>query len=127
MMFLGLIVAGFAAYWVYNDAKGFGYDNGSAAMWALGTFLLLIVVLPLYLVIGRKPQYKRREEPTIDIEGTAVEDTMLCPMCGGKVRQDYNACPYCSHTLQPKCTQCGRDLEREWRTCPYCQTPTPGK
>ncbi|MBP2649282.1 MAG: hypothetical protein H6Q74_107 [Firmicutes bacterium] len=127
MMGLGLAIAAIAAYWVYNDAKGRGHDTGSAAMWAVGTFAFLIVCLPLYLIFGRKPNLRKRDEDAFDIEGCAVEELMHCSMCGGKVKIDFKACPYCGHTLKPKCEHCGRELEREWRICPYCQTPAPVK
>lgn len=49
--FLGLIIAAVVAYYVYDDANKRGM-NGFG--WAAGTFLLMIVFLPIYL-ITRKP------------------------------------------------------------------------
>jgi len=127
MMLLGLVIAGLAAYWVYKDAIERGHDLNSAILWAVGTFAILIVFLPLYLIFGRNPKTPRRPEPIIDIEGCPVEDITDCTMCGAKIKRDFKACPYCGHTVNPTCTQCGHMLEREWRVCPYCQTPTPVK
>lgn len=121
MSLFGIVIAGLAAYWVYNDAKGRGHEKGTAIMWSVGTFVLLIIFLPLYLIFGRKPKLTRREEPVIDIESVPADQLMHCPMCGKKVQNDFKTCPYCSHTLNPKCEQCGRELNREWRTCPYCE------
>lgn len=126
---LGLVVAFIAAYWVYNDARGRGHELGTALLWSLGTLAALVIFLPLYLLFGRKPAMtgagrSRREEIIIDVESAPVEETMNCPMCGGKVKEDYKACPFCSFTLKPKCQSCDRELNREWKTCPYCQAPT---
>jgi RNA polymerase subunit RPABC4/transcription elongation factor Spt4 len=127
MSLFGVVIAGAAAYWVFNDAKGRGHENGTAIMWSIGTFALLIIFLPLYLVFGRKRMVTRREEPVVDIEAVPVDQIMFCPMCGKKVQNDFVTCPYCSHTLNPKCVKCGRDLNREWRTCPYCEAQATSK
>lgn len=129
----GFIISFVAAYWVYYDARGRGHELGTAMLWSLGTLAALIIFLPLYLLLGRKQPpmdrngRSRREEIIIDVEAAPVEETMHCPMCGGKVKEDYKACPFCSFTLKPQCGSCGRELNREWRTCPYCQAPATHK
>lgn len=127
MHVLILIAGVIAAYWLYNDARRFGYGTGTALLWAAGTIPFPYVFLPLYLVFGRKPQAVRRPPEVVDVEGVPVEETMICPMCGGKVKEEYKACPYCSHTLKPQCASCGRELRRDWKTCPYCQAPAEPK
>lgn len=127
MGMIGFLLAAFAAYWVYTDAKEHGYGSGAAAGWAIGTFLLLIVFLPVYLIFGRRGRLKYRQEQNdpdiIDVTGTVVEDTFPCKMCGGKVKEEFSVCPYCGFSLRPKCKSCEREMERSWTTCPYCQTP----
>jgi len=126
MMTFGLVIAFIAAIWVYSDARGRGYASLPAILWSLGTFLLLIVVLPLYLLIGRRQQPaapRRRESPIIDVEASVVEDMINCPMCGRQVKEDFNVCPYCGYSLRPKCASCGSEVRREWQTCPNCQAP----
>ena len=44
---IGLVIAGAAAAWVYTDANKNNMDNG--VIYAIVTFLLLIVGLPVYL------------------------------------------------------------------------------
>ncbi|WP_371380717.1 zinc ribbon domain-containing protein [Sporomusa aerivorans] len=128
MMTLGLVIAAIAAYWVYNDARGRGHEMSTALLWSIGTLAALFIFLPLYLLLGRKPQFKaRRNDDIIDVEATPVEETIKCPMCAGKIKEDYKACPYCGFTLKPACTSCGKELNREWRVCPYCQTATDAK
>jgi len=127
MTIIGLAIAALAAYWVYSDARGRGHGSTTALLWSLGTLFMLVVFLPLYLIFGRRLTPARRGEPAIDIEGVPVEELMHCPMCGSKVKEDFKVCPYCSHTLKPKCEKCGQDMNREWRTCPYCDTPVNSK
>lgn len=122
---VSLLIAFVAAYWVYNDAKNRGHESSTAILWALGTFAMLIVFLPLYLIFGRKTPIKKapRDENIIDVEATVVEDSINCPMCGSKVKEDFKICPYCGYTLNPKCENCGQELKRDWKVCPNCQTP----
>ena len=130
---ISLLLAGFAAYWVFNDAKARGNSTTYCAIWAAGTFFLLIVFLPLYLLFGRKSP--KREQPakiqdpnTIDVEAKVVEEAdMTCPMCAKPVKEEFVVCPYCGNTLKPKCANCGRSLNREWTECPDCNTPAARK
>ncbi|MDD4320287.1 MAG: hypothetical protein PHH31_01875 [Acidaminococcaceae bacterium] len=46
MLSIGTIVSLGFAYYVYQDAKKRGLDDG--ALWAVATFLAWIVVLPIY-------------------------------------------------------------------------------
>lgn len=125
MMTISLLIAAFAAYWVYNDSRRLGHERGTALMWSLGTLVFMIVFLPLYLIFGRKPRSVSRPADVVDVEATPVGEgeTMHCPMCGGKVKEEFKTCPYCSHTLKPKCEKCGQELRRDWKTCPYCEAP----
>lgn len=129
MMTISLLIGAVASYWVYNDARGRGHDLGSALLWAVGTLAALIIFLPLYLLIGRRsPMKPRRNADIIDVEATRVdEETIKCPMCASKIKEEFKICPYCGFTLKPACAACGKELNREWRVCPYCQTPTESK
>lgn len=49
---IGLVIGVALAVWVYIDAEKRGM---SAIGWSIGTFLLCIIFLPLYLII-RKPK-----------------------------------------------------------------------
>jgi len=123
---ISLLIPILAGCWVYNDAKTRGQTTKSAFLWAAGTVAMLIVFLPLYLIIGRRQQQPMRprqnDEKTIDVEATVVEETVACPMCASKVKEDYKICPYCGYTLTPKCEICGQELKREWKNCPNCNT-----
>lgn len=129
---ISLVIAGFAAYWVFNDAKSRGNSSTYATAWAAGTFFLLIIVLPLYLLFGRKSPKRAipqsTDADTIDVDAKVVEEPdMHCPMCAKPVREDLIICPYCQNTLKPRCTNCGRELSREWAACPDCGAPAKRK
>jgi hypothetical protein len=49
---IAIVIDLLIAIWVYRDAQGRGMN---AILWAIGTFLLCIVFLPLYLIM-RKPR-----------------------------------------------------------------------
>lgn len=50
LAWIGLILI---SLWVYQDAERRG---NNATTWALGTFLLVIIVLPLYLLMRNEEQ-----------------------------------------------------------------------
>lgn len=67
---LVLVISLAVSLWVYSDAKKRG---ASATAWAVGTFLLLIVFLPLYLIVRPKPQSEL--QPT-------TSQPKICANCG---------------------------------------------
>ncbi|MEW6718043.1 MAG: zinc ribbon domain-containing protein [Chloroflexota bacterium] len=50
-----------------------------------------------------------------------VEAQLLCPSCGGNLREEYTWCPTCGTALtsQP-CTFCGQLLSNRDQNCPHC-------
>ena len=50
---IGLAIAIAIASWVYKDAEKRGMGT-NAYLWAIGTFLFCIVVLPIYLIVRNK-------------------------------------------------------------------------
>ncbi|MDD4601137.1 hypothetical protein SDC9_09156 [bioreactor metagenome] len=126
MVSIGFLIAFMIAFWVFNDARKRGHEIGSALLWSIGTCALVVLVLPLYLMFGRRPQVNiNKDRDVIDIEATVVsESSISCTMCGHKVNDDFNVCPYCGFTLRPKCKECGHQLSRSDKNCPNCQLPT---
>lgn len=128
MHYIGTIVGLLAALWVYHDAKKFGHTALSATMWAVGTFMLLIVVLPLYLFLGRKQVMKKAaQDDVIDIEGQVVVNTISCPMCGRNIPEDSQRCPFCDFSIIRTCSKCGAEVGREHTICPHCSTTLDNK
>ncbi len=55
LAWIGLILV---SLWVHKDAEKRG---NNATVWAIGTLLMLIIVLPLYLIM-RNEKYELRQE-----------------------------------------------------------------
>ena len=124
-MGLSMLIGLVAAFFVYSDAQKRGNSFFASLLWAVGSAAIPIVIVPLYLLLGRKannlPGRRDSDPDIIDIEATVVEDTVPCPMCAKKVGEDFLVCPYCGHTLRPICKSCGQEVSRECKTCPNCQ------
>ena len=57
MELVGIVIAVMAALFVLVHARIRRLPLWQAAIWSIGTFLLLIVVLPVYLLVhGREPR-----------------------------------------------------------------------
>jgi len=59
---VGIVIAVIGALFVLFHARIRNLSVGTAVGWALGTFFLLIVALPVYLLIhGREPKHRENE------------------------------------------------------------------
>jgi len=78
-----------AAVWVYFNARKRYESAGTAFLWALGVFLMLIIFLPLYFIVRPRPLEEQRA-------------VVYCKSCG-----QYNpmGSEYCKH--------CGTQLTQE--------------
>lgn len=71
------------AWWVYRDSRArFGRRRNEPLLWAIGTFFLLILVLPFYLLFARPP-------------GNLVR----CPSCGAGTLSHRATCLHCDHPI----------------------------
>lgn len=125
MVSISFIIGLLCAYWVIQDSRSRKSDFGSILVWSLGTILAWYLFVPMYLIFGRKKKKKssQPEDDVIDVEATAVEETLTCPHCGKQAKVGYKHCPYCGKMLRPVCEHCGREVDQYWRTCPYCHEP----
>jgi uncharacterized membrane protein len=90
MEVIGLLIALIVAIWVYSDAKKRGKSSGSAFLWFLGTFLLLIVFLPIWLIT----------RPKLPSELPTTSTPQLCVHCGKYYEGNPSYCPNCGHELK---------------------------
>ncbi|MBU2703261.1 putative RNA-binding Zn-ribbon protein involved in translation (DUF1610 family) [Sporomusaceae bacterium BoRhaA] len=129
MIHISFLIGLLFAYWIYRDAKSRGSSLGSVAVWMLGSLTSLwFLFVPLYFIFGRKKKdLQNPDDNTIDVDATVLEEPFTCTMCGKEVKAQFKVCPYCGHTLRPKCAHCGRDVDRYWRNCPYCHEPLDAK
>lgn len=107
---IGAAIAAAIAVFVYNDAKKRGMK---AVWWAIGTFLLCIVFLPLYLILRKPvvtgmpgypplpPGYPQQPgsymPPTYPPQGQPprTDDTRYCSQCGKPHEGVMKFCPFC--------------------------------
>lgn len=57
---IGALIALAVGIWVYADAKKRGYSTLAASLWGLGSFLLLIVFVPLYLIFRNRGRIENK-------------------------------------------------------------------
>lgn len=92
----GVIAVG-VAYWIYNDARKWGYNNNAAWGWAVGVFLLMIVFLPLYVIIELK-RARRLLGPTGAKQSAAISTS--CEFCRKQYLGNPTYCPHCGHLVR---------------------------
>lgn len=94
---VGLLVSGLVALGVYSD--GYLRSDDNAGWWAVGTFLLLIIVLPIYLYHrshdhdDREGQEDRRMNVSVTTQygiGHPQRDSK-CPKCNHPMREIMNS------------------------------------
>ena len=56
--FAGFVTAIIVGLWVFSDAQKRGFSTVAAGAWAVGTMLILIIALPLYLLMRPKTSTK---------------------------------------------------------------------
>lgn len=103
MPILYMLIGLFAAFFVYNHAKQRGHGDVIAFLWAAGSAVMPIVLVPVYLLLGGCEAAKKQEydHDIIDIEATVIEEKVLtCPKCGKFIKDDFVVCPYCQISLQ---------------------------
>ena len=90
-IFVSFLIPLLAGFWVYVDAKERGRTEGQAFLWGLGTFLALIIFLPLWLFIRWKDDHEKK---------------LICSSCKRSFKDIPWAsfCPYCGSRLEDKDT-----------------------
>ena len=87
-LLISILIPLLAALWVFIDAKEKGRSRGQAILWAFGTFMALIIFLPLWLFVRW-----REVQP---------KNTQLCSFCRSSFKEIPRAryCPYCGQRLE---------------------------
>jgi hypothetical protein len=85
MELLGILIAAGVATWVYSDARA--RLAGHPLLWGIGTFLLLIVVLPAWL-LTRPPRPDEMAGPS------------RCATCGSENPSGTGTCQVCGRALR---------------------------
>ena len=113
---IGVFVSLFAALLVWLDANNRNEEN--AGWWVLGTFLLLIIVLPIYLyhrAYGNKAyhDYNMEQESKFAFHGNGRKESNIqgfgkvtCPKCNSRRTSTYPWTTPQGHTEGHKCLDC---------------------
>lgn len=80
-MVIAYVLLALLAIWVYSDAKARG--DAQPVLWALGTLLLALIVLPIWL-IKRPPK---------------GGPTRPCPHCAEPIQRAASVCRYCGRDV----------------------------
>ena len=106
---IAMLIPLLVGVWVFLDARSRGKDVSGALLWGMGTFLILIIVLPLWLLL-RPPiakssvsnKYSRMRVQNLDSE----EQKLFCTHCQKSIEgvEDALFCPYCGQQLSHKTT-----------------------
>ncbi|MGA1843275.1 MAG: hypothetical protein ACMUIS_01790 [bacterium] len=86
-LLLAILIPALAAFWVFIDARDKGRSEGQALLWAFGTFMAMIIFLPLWLFIRWQTSQQK--------------NVHTCQACRRSFREIPGAryCPYCGHPL----------------------------
>jgi hypothetical protein len=74
---LGITLLIGISFWVWRDAG----ERGMSRRWAIGTGLLLIVVLPLYLLVRRPKLAAKCTACGNDLTDPDLDSVLLCEAC----------------------------------------------
>lgn len=107
---VAMLILTLAAFWVFMDVKEKGRSEGQALFWAIGTFMALIIFLPLWLLVRWQSDQKKYSP-------------QVCPSCRSsfKLMPRAHYCPFCGYSLdhfdrsQSIDIECKKDGQEETR------------
>ena len=88
--FVAILIPILAALWVFMDARQKGRTEGQSLLWAFGTFMALIIFLPLWLFVRWQEGQTKQ-----------TKNVYVCPYCHYSFKNIERAryCPYCGQAL----------------------------
>jgi RNA polymerase subunit RPABC4/transcription elongation factor Spt4 len=114
--------------WTYRDISARTRDHLIRLLAAVVVAVLFIPGIAVYLILRPRHTLEEEYQQTLEEEALlqAIEESLLCPGCGRRVKENWMVCPNCHTKLKKNCHQCGKLMELPWHLCPYCGTPAPG-
>jgi RNA polymerase subunit RPABC4/transcription elongation factor Spt4 len=115
-------------FWTYRDIRSRARDPLARILAVLVAAILFLPGIVIYLIL-RPPQTLDEEyQQTLEEEALlqSVEESLLCPGCNRRVKDNWLVCPSCHTKLKKNCHMCGKLMELPWNLCPFCGTPAPG-
>ena len=119
---IGLIILIGCTVFVFTDAKKRGMN---AVLWAIGTFLLCIVILPVYLIM-RKPVGYVRPAPGVPPQPLPLPPTYTPPPQQGYQQPAPYTPPPPTYTPPRPGTVTGAAPPKQGKFCPSCGAPHEG-
>jgi len=109
LLFYYTLIFGVISIMVYKDAKK--NSNGSEALWSLLTFLIPLLGILLYFLVGR------------DKEESSTGKALNCAECGTEVNTTEDFCSSCGTQLKVlECSECGNEVDATAEFCSGCGT-----
>ena len=110
--------------WAYRDMRARSRD-GLAQLFAAAVVAILNAPgLFIYILMRPRETLSEAYERSLEEEALLqeIEEKPTCPGCGHRVKDEWQACPYCHTRLKKPCRQCRNLLELSWNLCPHCAT-----
>ncbi|MGJ3240491.1 MAG: zinc ribbon domain-containing protein [Anaerolineae bacterium] len=125
VVYSGVIVAVFwvaMVIWAYRDMRSRSRDGLAQIFAAAVVAILNIPGLFIYILMRPRETLSEAYERSLEEEALLqeIEEKPTCPGCGNRVKEDWQACPYCQTRLKKPCRNCHELLELSWNLCPYC-------
>jgi RNA polymerase subunit RPABC4/transcription elongation factor Spt4 len=114
--------------WTYRDIRRRARDPLARILAVLVVAVLFLPGIVVYLILRPPRTLEEEYQHTLEEEALlqTIEDAVLCPGCGRRIKESWIVCPGCHTKLKKNCHQCGKLMELPWNLCPYCGTPAPG-
>lgn len=124
-VYLGVIVVVFwvtMVIWAYRDMRARSRDFLAQMFAAIVVAILNIPGLFIYILMRPRETLSEAYERSLEEEALLqeIEEKPTCPGCGQRVKDSWQACPYCHTRLKKPCRNCTELLELSWNLCPNC-------
>jgi RNA polymerase subunit RPABC4/transcription elongation factor Spt4 len=131
VVYLGMVAAAFwlaMIIWAYRDMRARSRDSLAQIVVAVMVALLNLPGLLIYIFLRPRETLSEAYERSLEEEALLqeIEEKPVCPACGLRVREEWQACPSCHTRLKKPCVNCGRVLELSWNLCPHCTASQTG-
>jgi len=108
--------------WAYRDMRARSRDRLAQLIVAFMVAVLNLPGLLIYIFLRPRETLSEAYERSLEEEALLqdIEEKPVCPACGQRVKENWQACPSCHTRLKKPCINCGHVLELSWNMCPYC-------
>ena len=114
--------------WTYRDIRRRARDPLARILAVLVVAVLFLPGIVIYLILRPPRTLEEEYQHTLEEEALlqSIEESMLCPGCSRRIKENWTVCPNCHTKLRKNCHKCGKLMELPWNLCPFCGAPAPG-